>query len=143
MSIGNSTTSPGLELKITSDPASLQQVRHALERFCADHGFDDSECDEIGLCFNEAVANIIRHAYDGAKDKPIDVQTRVAGDGLTLVIRDWGNGELPPSRPKPKLDLLEPGGLGLICLQQMMDEVRYDPQDKGMLLTLVKRKRKP
>jgi anti-sigma regulatory factor (Ser/Thr protein kinase) len=35
-----------------------------------------------------------------------------------------------------------PGGVGLICLRQWMDEVTYAPQpDGGILTTLIRQKR--
>ena len=42
---------------------------------------------------------------------------------------------------KPILDYnaLEPGGVGLVCLNQLMDVVMFTPQPDGMLLTLIKR----
>ena len=40
--------------------------------------------------------------------------------------------------PKPK-DPMCPGGLGLICLRQLLDVVKFDPQPDGMRLTLVKK----
>jgi serine/threonine-protein kinase RsbW len=132
-----------LRLKITSNPANLADVRHAIETLSTDNGFDQKATDEIGLCVNEAMANVIRHAYDGATDKPMDVSAEVVDGELRIAIRDWGNGvnphDLPPKPPNP----LKPGGLGLVCLKQMMDEVRFTPQrDGGILLEMIRRKTK-
>ena len=136
-----------LRLKILSDPANLAGVRQAIETLCADNGFGAKACDDIGLCVNEALANVIRHAYDGAEDKPIDVTAELndsqdADGTVHLKIRDWGKGvnpqqELPPA---PSRDPLKPGGLGLICLRQMMDSVVFTPQPDGMLLEMTRRK---
>jgi serine/threonine-protein kinase RsbW len=100
----------------------------------------EGEVHAVGLCVNEALANVIRHAYNGALGRPIEVTARWASDGLVITIRDWGNGEIPP--PPRRRDPLEPGGLGLICLKELMDESIFQPQPDGMLLTLVKRKSK-
>ena len=56
-------------------------------------------------------------------------------------IRDWGNGVDPSTMPCREYDPLEPGGVGLICLKQWMDDVRYTPQRDGMLLTMKRAKR--
>lgn len=132
-----------IRLKITSDPANLADVRHAVETLSAENGFDQKACDEVGLCVNEALANVIRHAYNGATDKPIDISAEVSDGQLRIAIRDWGNGvnpdDLPPKPPNP----LKPGGLGLMCLKQMMSELRFKPQtDAGMLLEMTRRKSK-
>ncbi len=129
-----------LSLEITSDPARLAPVRRAVEAFSTACGFDDKAMGDIGLSVNEAVANIIRHAYGGQLDRPLKLDAKFAGVDLEIKIRDWGNGKDPSNVP-PKQDLLTPGGLGLPCLRSLMDEVIFEPQPDGMLLTLRRKKR--
>lgn len=101
-------------------------------------GLDTPACEEVGLVLNEALANVIRHAYNGATDKPIEIAARRQKDGVTITMRDWGNGVDPSSIPRPEHDPLTPGGLGLICLRRLMDHVAYIPQPDGMLLTMTR-----
>ena len=137
-----------LRLRIRSDPANLAPVRKAVEDLALAHGFDASACGEIALCVNEALANVIRHAYGGASDRPIELTADVlqndeaGGDdsALRLRIRDWGSGVNPEDLPPKRRDPLTPGGLGLICLRKMMDDVRFTPQPDGMLLEMTRRK---
>ena len=133
-------SSPKIELKVTSDPANLAAVRKAIEGLCASDGFDEKTCAEVGLCVNEAVANVIRHAYDGKIDQPVEIVAEL-GEELTVKIRDWGNGVDPSTLPCRIYNPLEPGGVGLICLHQWMDDIAYTPQADGMLLTMRRRKR--
>src|SRR4051812_49335945 len=70
-SSGNSSEDLRIQLKITSDPANLAPVREAVEDLCERRGFDEIAVGEIGLCVNEALANVMRHAYDNATDRPI------------------------------------------------------------------------
>src|ERR1700733_10902046 len=66
------TRSPGkLELTFTSSTAHLSTVRRAIEQFSKEAGLETQACEEIGLVVNEALANIIRHAYEGKKDQPV------------------------------------------------------------------------
>jgi serine/threonine-protein kinase RsbW len=137
-----------LRLRLHSDTAQIAPTRRAIEQLAASWGFDAAAQADIGLCVNEALANVIRHAYANSKAKPIEV----SGEYLTptpqqpsasfrVTIRDWGSGRNPSQlAPKPR-DPLVPGGLGLICLKELMDEVNYLPQPDGMLLTMVKLKR--
>lgn len=129
-----------VELKITSDPANLAVAREAVERLCRSAGFDEVAIGEVGLCVNEAHANVIRHAYENAIDRPILIRAEYDGAKVVVTIRDWGNGvnpaELPPAPPDP----LIPGGLGLVCMEKMLDEARFEPQPDGMLLTLARRR---
>src|SRR6476620_9360759 len=134
-----------ISLRIQSDAADVPAARHAVESFYESHGFDKQACEDVGLCVNEALANIIRHAYKEQTGRPIQIEASLSSDAeLTIKIRDWGSGvnpeELPPSAAAA--DPLLPGGLGMICLRQMMDEVVFTPLRDGMLLEM-KRKKRP
>lgn len=131
-----------VELKIDSHPANLASTRRAIEALGGGCGFEKQAIDDIGLCVNEALANIIRHAYSGATDKPIAIGAECTPDAITITIRDWGSGIDPQSLPPRNCDPLTPGGLGLVCLRQLMDDVVFTPQpDGGMLLTMSRRKK--
>ena len=127
-----------LDLNILSDPANVSAVRVSIEHFCEAAGLDEPARQEVGLVVNEALANVIRHAYKGDHTKPIRVTARHRGNGVQIDIRDWGSGLDPSVCPLPKRDLLMPGGLGMMCIQKMMDEVRYLPQPEGMLLEMTR-----
>ena len=129
-----------IELKVDSDPANLAAVRKAVESFARNHGFAESCCGDVGLCINEILANVIRHAYNDRTDRPIEVRARVDGEELIVEIRDWGNGVDPSSVPAKPYDPLTPGGVGLICIRELMDQVTYHPQPDGMLTRMIKRR---
>ena len=139
---GAKTRPPDLRLDVTSDPANLASVRHACEAFCRSQGLDDAAINDVGLCVNEAMANITRHAYGGATDKPVSVRGHcdsATGD-VTITLRDWGSGFNPES-VRPKQDPSQPGGLGMVCIRCLVDDSVYSPQPDGMVLTLTKRKK--
>ncbi len=127
-----------VDLKIRSDPAQIAPVRKAVEEVAAAGGLDERAVADVGLCVNEALANVMRHAYGGAKDRPILVGAHCQDGSLVVTIRDWGSGVNPESLPPKPFDPLRPGGLGLICLRRMMSDVKYLPQGDGMLLVMKK-----
>jgi len=81
-----------LTLRIDSDPAKVAEARRALEDYCRRAGFEDKACDEMGLCINEALANVIRHAYHGQAGRPIEISAQMDDGRLRVIIRDWGCG---------------------------------------------------
>src|SRR4051812_18193238 len=115
MRLMNPRTNPSsrqIELKISSDPANLADVRLRVEALAADCGFDEKAVGEIGLCVNEGMANVTRHGSGGATYKPIVVTAEyspASGDFRTR-IRDWGNGIDPSTLPPKPPDPLRPGG---------------------------------
>ncbi len=155
------STSPGfdgqrrLEVRIQSHATQIARVRRAVERFAAEAGFPEKDRDDIGLCVNEAIANVIRHGYGGASHRPIVIsaefpttlestdQKSSPGRALCVTIRDWGSATNPADLATKPYDPLEPGGVGLICLQSLLDRVTYAPQHDGMLLTLWKVRKTP
>src|SRR5258706_2146896 len=132
------TSPPRVDLTIQSDPANIAAVRKAVEGVASSAGLKEQAVAEVGLCVNEALANVIRHAYDGAKDRPIVIRAHCQDRALVVTIRDWGNGVNPATLPDKPFDPLEPGGLGLVCLRRMMSQVTYVPQGDGMLLVMTK-----
>lgn len=128
-------------MRIDSDPANLAPARKAVESFAARCGFAEQAVNDVGLCLNEALANVMRHAYGGHKDRPIVITaTFDKNDELTVRVRDWGNGVDPSTLPHEPYNPLTPGGVGLICLTELLDRMVYEPQPDGMLATMVKRK---
>jgi serine/threonine-protein kinase RsbW len=125
-----------LLVRTTSATAELAPVRRQIETFCHSVGFNERATGEIGLCVNEAMANIIRHAYRGQEDQPIEITATLAEGKFVISLRDWGTGLQPGPLPNEKQDPMRPGGLGLICLGRLMDKVAFTPQDPGMLLEM-------
>jgi len=149
-------TTPGLkirrserhvEMEMLSHPDVLRPVRIAIEEFAAESGMDAEQAGKVGLVLNEALANVMRHGYDGATDRPIELTLDRRGssaDALVEVkIRDWARpfdpASLPKKLPVTDPDQIKPGGLGLMCMNQWMDEVQFTKLPDGMLLRMIKK----
>ncbi|MFI5382538.1 MAG: ATP-binding protein [Tepidisphaerales bacterium] len=140
MSAGNGKPeSCELHLEVSSDPANLAQARKAVEALCRTCGFDEKSWAELGLVVNEAMANVILHAYKGDIAKPMHLDAWFDQQAVHIWIRDWGSGVNPLDLPQAKRSRLEPGGIGLVCLRRLMDTVEFCPQEDGMLLKMSRR----
>jgi len=97
-------------------------------------GFDERALYEIQLAVDEACANVVDHAYQGADPGDIEVSCCLDDQILTVQVRDWGTGFDLTSVADPDLDApLEErilGGLGLFLVRQVMDDVQFrsDPE---------------
>lgn len=115
----------------------LRWVRKELQKF----GLHEGSVRRIELAAEEALVNIIHHAY---RDLPGDIEIHVARDfkkgKIEIVIRDQG----PPFNPLNKRGLFNLpiskeqriGGLGLLFIRQYVDEVLYERQRETNILTL-------
>ena len=62
-------------------------------------GLDEMAAYEIELAVDEACSNIIEHAYGGQDKGEIECECEVTDDGLTIILRDWGQA-FDPSKIK-------------------------------------------
>ena len=54
-----------LRLQLQSNPQVLCGVRGAISPIAASLGFNEEDCRAITLALDEAITNVIRHAYGG------------------------------------------------------------------------------
>ena len=114
--------------------ADLAHIRQYGEQAAMALGSDPDAVGEAIVAINEAVANIIRHGYQG---RPGRIEIAVQRDGLDLVIKIWDNAPLfnPLSVPEPNTSLpLEQrpfGGMGVYMMRHFSDELSYQITPEG------------
>lgn len=124
---------------IPSDPKYLPLVRALVDEGAAMTGFPSEDRHAISLAVTEAMTNVIRHAYGGAKAKRIDLVLDTREACFRLDIIDYAEYVDPKRIASRPLDEVRPGGLGVHLIKSTMDEVRYDKNDHGgTTLRLVK-----
>lgn len=131
-----------VKFAMPSDPRYLPVVRGAIGPLATAIGWDESECCAITLAVDEALANIIRHAYHGRADGLIELECRESADGLEITLLDKGDA---PDRSKicaRELGCDQPGGLGTHIIKKVMDRVSYEASAEGNRFVASKRLRK-
>jgi anti-sigma regulatory factor (Ser/Thr protein kinase) len=131
-----------IKLAMPSDPRYLAVVRGAIGPLAAAIGWDESECRAITLAIDEALANVIRHAYHDRADGLIELECREIADGLEITLLDKGEG---PDRSKicaREIGCDQPGGLGTHIIRNVMDTVSYEESPEGNRFVGTKRLRK-
>lgn len=122
-----------LRMELRSNPETLCVVRNALGELAHTLGFPEAECRAVILAVDEALTNIIRHAYQGRTEQPIKAsfrRIRVARDGahksaLEIVLEDRGMAVDREKLCGRKLEDVRPGGLGLHFIRESMDTVEF------------------
>jgi serine/threonine-protein kinase RsbW len=135
-----------LRLELPSNPEILCVVRSAVMRLAEELGFPDAECQALTRAVDEALANIICHAYGGRAGRPIEllcrrIKARSAGKqiaALEIVLTDRGVAADRKKLCGRSLDDVRPGGLGLHFIQNGVDVMRYTSQARKNRLRLVK-----
>jgi sigma-B regulation protein RsbU (phosphoserine phosphatase) len=125
----------------SSDPENLRLVRRKTSEVLNEVGFDEDQRARLVLAVDEAVANVIRHAYAGCCDGRVELSFWLDADSLRIELRDYAD-PVDPNRIKPR-DLSEcrPGGLGVNLIDSVMDNwcFRHPTDGPGNQLTMVKR----
>jgi serine/threonine-protein kinase RsbW len=135
-----------LKLELQSNPEALCLVRATIERAAEVLHFHDSETRAIVRSVDEALANVMRHAYGGRTGLPIEMSCRklqlggqkAAQGGIEILLADKGVPLKPATLKSRPLDEIRPGGLGLHFIRQSMDEVEFTRKKGKNLLRMVK-----
>ncbi len=120
------------DINILSDIKNLSQVRTLVSRFLLEGGINEPQIIEgIKLAIDEALTNIIKHAYQFRKGKKIDIRLQFNGDRLTVILRDRGLSFLWEEVPEPDLNRYvreeREDGWGIFLIKNLMDEISYCP----------------
>lgn len=133
-----------LRLQLLSNPQVLCGVRGAVSPIAGALGFSEEDCYKITLAVDEAITNIIRHAYGGKLNRPIIIEfSKVNGQdaakpGLEIVLSDRGSKPEPDAFKGLPPGELRSGGLGLHFMRQSMDTVVHSRVGSTNRLRMVK-----
>jgi len=123
----------------------LDEIREFVGDIARAGGFGAKDIYNIQLAADEAASNIIEHAYEGVNNGVLEISCGMRDGAITIIMVDHGESFDPSAIPLPdlKADLSERkiGGLGIFLMRKLMDEVHYEVQNSGNVLTMIKRKR--
>ncbi len=115
--------------RILSRTDNLSEVREFVGEAARAFGFAEEDAANIVLAVDEACTNIIKHAYQYATDKEIEVALLQQPGTFEIRIYDNGRSFDPSTIRQP--DLKEHighrrrGGLGVYLMKKLMDKVEY------------------
>lgn len=115
-------------LDVISNLAEIGKVRTFVRDFCHKNiaiAFREEDLDQLELAVTEAVTNVIRHGYQGQKDRPIRVQADLFLNRISIRLYHRGQAFDPGNTPASEIDSPREGGMGLYIIEQCVDKVRY------------------
>ncbi len=117
------------KVTISNDTKFLNVVRDFIARQAALGQVPVEDENKVILAVDEAVANIIEHAYEDRRVGTVEVETFITEGRFKVSIKDSGKKFRPDSIETPDmLAHVKAGkrkGLGIFLMRQVMDEVRY------------------
>jgi serine/threonine-protein kinase RsbW len=128
-------------LTIPGNLDRIQEVTCLVGQAARESGFDARTAYACELAVAEACENIVLHGYQAEGRGDIRVAVESAPNSLTIDLEDSAPAFNPAQAPEPKewtTDNPPVGGLGLIIIHRVMDQVTYWRQGQHNRLRLAK-----
>jgi anti-sigma regulatory factor (Ser/Thr protein kinase) len=130
-------------LKVAAVMDNFEQSIGFIEAQMNSAGVDDRAMTKVLTAAEEIIVNIIHYAYPGNPgDFVIEVDDQ--SDQIVLTFTDSGKPFDPLKKPDADTTLLaherEIGGLGILMVKKLMDDVQYDYREGKNILTIMKKK---
>lgn len=101
------------------------------------------QSDDIQMAVDEAVTNVMEHAYAGRTNGHISIQLEIDAKAILVEIRDQGHAFNPKKVKKPNVNspLSERsiGGLGIFFMKKLMDKVEFTRDETGNITRMFKK----
>jgi anti-sigma regulatory factor (Ser/Thr protein kinase) len=129
---------------VPSETGFLGLVRDVTQRMAEGAGFDGEASRQIALAADEAVSNVLEHAYRGEVGHELEIAFVDDGADFVVEVEDTGVGVDP--RHVPKVDLVRyanerrTGGLGLHLMGKIMDSVTFRRAGERNVCSMSKRR---
>jgi serine/threonine-protein kinase RsbW len=133
--VTSTTKNIDLTISVPSRTELLEEVRAFVRSAALRFGFVEDDIENIELAVDEACTNIIKHAYkydpsheiriaitsDSVKGAPSKFIIRIFDNGLSFDTTRYSAPDL-----KEYFSKMQRGGLGIVLMRKIMDEVEYD-----------------
>jgi anti-sigma regulatory factor (Ser/Thr protein kinase) len=130
------------QMRLPADERTVARLKSLVECFCKQHGLPRRVSAVVMLSLDEVVSNILLHGY-GRRPGQLSIALHYDGRAFSVVIEDSGKpfdltkAAAPVNRGK--LASRREGGLGLLIVKNLMDEITYKRTGAINRLKLVKR----
>lgn len=129
---------------LRSLPAEVGPALGRIEAWLREQGVVDPAASELRLVAEELLTNIIKYAFDGTGIHDIEVRASVGPESVEMSVHDDGRPFDLLAHPEP--DLFAPpadrpvGGLGIVMIKGLCDEVAYRREAGCNVVTITKRR---
>lgn len=134
------------EIEILSHLRDLRKAREFVRAFCGDlpgGPLEEESIQALELAVNEAVSNIMKHAYHGRCDQWIHLEAEAFPSRVSIRLHHLGDPFDPSAAALPALDGSRESGFGAYIISRSVDEVRYYRDERGRNCVALTKLRRP
>jgi serine/threonine-protein kinase RsbW len=130
------------ELTFKNEEEELTRVTEFMENICDELQLDTHVAMKIQVAIEEMVTNIIFYAYPEGPRADISLTAESEDKELTLVLSDTGKPFDPTAKEDADIETnpmdREQGGMGILIVKKIMNEVSYQRLGDENRLTMKK-----
>lgn len=134
-------------LKVPCSKSKLKTIRAFVDETLGQYSISDVDLNMLVLAVDEICANLIVHTYNTSNERADCIELHIyveEKEGITFEIIDHNNqGFNIINYKEPRLKELvkarRKGGLGLMLVKRIMDEVQFKSSRNGNICRLYKR----
>lgn len=124
-----------IKMEISSNPEYVGIIRLTTSGIANKIGFSIEDIEDLKVAISEACTNAIKHSLDDV----FTITYKMLENGLTIEIKDEGQGYDIKSVSEPDIENLQESGMGLFIIESLMDDVTIESQEgKGTTITITK-----
>lgn len=131
-----------IDISMANDLGALPDVAERIDALCAAADVEPGVAYAVNLALDELLTNIVSYGY--RDDDAHRIEIAVLRDGGTLVVTivddsiEFDPRQVPETDTDAPLHDRDPGGLGLLLVNSMMDSVDYRREDGRNVTVLTK-----
>ena len=130
------------ELTIKNQEQELARVSEFMESVCEELELDMHQSMKLQLVIEEMMTNVIFYAYPEGTSADITLTAESDGKELTFVLSDSGKPFDPTAKEDADTEInpmdREQGGMGILIVKNIMNEVSYQRLGEENRLTMKK-----
>lgn len=130
-------------LTFKNEEQELNRVAEFMEMVCDELQFDVHVAMKLQVAMEEMVTNVIFYAYPEGTSADITLTAESDGKEVTFVLSDTGKPFDPTAKEDADLDVnpmdREQGGMGILIVKNIMNEVSYQRLGEMNQLTMKKK----
>ena len=129
-------------LTLHNDIQQISLLEDFVNGIAKEAGFSASVASGINLALEEAATNVIMYAYPKGIDGICTIDAVIRPGSVEFIISDTGQPfdptSVPPADTTLGVEERKIGGLGILMVQTIMDEVKYRYEDGKNILSMTK-----
>jgi anti-sigma regulatory factor (Ser/Thr protein kinase) len=118
-----------IRLSLPSDLSYLSLAQMVIRETALKIGFTGDDLYQIDLAAEEAISNVMVHAFAGQELGNFDLICERAPLGMKITIREKGlpfdPGQIPDYHPAENIDQMSASGMGVFLMKEFMNEVYF------------------